>query len=201
MGTGWSDERVEGILEGGKKRAKHVDLYTSRYKYSSGEGDEQIEGVMGIVYTVLLFLFVVGVYYLASSFIHIFSYLDARVSNKFLLAQFVALGALLSGLGLYFLREHRRMLYALLEMAFALVTGGAAIYKLKEGDLSVWLALAASTYLVVRSLENMHKAGFTLIDTFNIYVGKHIFRRQVISPAATATPEETHDPVTKPNNS
>src|SRR6185503_17895425 len=37
-------------------------------------------------------------------------------------------------------------------------------------DLSIWLALAASTYLVVRSLENLHQANFRLIDSCNDYV-------------------------------
>jgi hypothetical protein len=156
------------------KRIKHIDTYSTD-TYSLGEGNEQIEGVMGVLYTIAFFAFLVGLYYLASKMFHIFTYLNESISNRLILAQFVALGTLVCGISLYFLREHRRMLYALLEMAFAIITGGATLSKLKDGDLSVWLALAAATYLVVRSLENMHKAGFTFIDTCNNYLGKHVF--------------------------
>jgi hypothetical protein len=81
------------------------------------------------------------------------------------------------------------MLYGLLELALAVVTGGAAISKVREGDLSVWLALAASMYLVVRSLDNMHQSGFKLIDTCNDYVGTRIFRRQKTLDVAAPTAE------------
>lgn len=180
--------------EGRRKRIDHVDAYALD-TYTSGEGKEQIEGVMGIIYTIVFFLFLVGVYYLVSSLFHLFTYLDAKIPNKFLLAQLVALGALISGVGLYLLREHRRMLYALLEMAVAIVTGGAAVYKVDEGDLSVWLALAASTYLVVRSLENMQKAGFKFTDKFNNYLGRLIFERQGSSGVGKAiTPGDGRKP-------
>jgi hypothetical protein len=154
----------------------HVDTYALD-TYVPGDGNEQIEGVQGIVYAIIFFVLLPLLYFSGSALFQIFSYLDARVSNKFLLAQLVALVSLVGGISLYFLREHKRMLYALLEMAFAIVTAGAAIYKLSDSNLNVWLALAASTYLVVRSLENMQKANFKLIDKCNVYVGEHVFRR------------------------
>jgi hypothetical protein len=150
---------------------------THRSSLFTGESDEPINDVM-ILYGLVFLAFLVGFYLLAAKLFHIFSILNASISNKFILAQLVALGTLVGGIGLYFLREHRRMLYALLEMAFAIITGGAAISRVAGGDLSVWLALGASVYLVVRSLENMHKAGFPLIAACNNYVGRHIFARQ-----------------------
>lgn len=153
----------------------HVDTYALD-THVAGDGREQIDGVRGIVYAIIFLVLLPVVYYLGSALFQIFSYLDARVSNKFLLAQFVALGSLVGGISLYFLREHQRMVYALLEIAFAIVTAGGAIYNFRQSNLGVWLALAASTYLVVRGLENMQKANFKLIDKCNIYVGEHIFR-------------------------
>jgi hypothetical protein len=70
---------------------------------------------------------------------HIFSYLKTIVPSEFILAQLVALGALIGGICLFFLREHKRMLYALLEIAVAIITGGTAISRLKDGDLYVWV--------------------------------------------------------------
>ena len=169
----------------------HVDKY-SLDTYVPGDGSEQIEGVRGIVYTIIFFVFLPIVYYLVSNWFQVFSYLDDRVSNKFVLSQIVALAALVGGTSLYFLREHKRMLYALLEMAFAIVTAGTAIYKLRESNLSVWLALAASTYLVVRSLENMQKANFKLIDKCNVYVGEYVFRlKETLVRDETVKREET----------
>jgi hypothetical protein len=165
--------------EGRNKRIEHIDTYS--IDTPTGEGEEQIAGLMGIVYTIAFFAFLGILYYLASGLFHIFTFLRAIAPNEFILAQVVALGALIGGICLFFLREHKRMLYALLEMAVAIITGGTAISRLKDGDLYVWLALLGSVYLVVRSLENMQKAGFTFINTCNDYVGQHIFARRTHS--------------------
>jgi hypothetical protein len=45
--------------EGRRKRNEHIDTY-SIDTYSIGEGDEQIEGVMGLLYTIVFFAFLVG---------------------------------------------------------------------------------------------------------------------------------------------
>lgn len=166
---------MKGYEEPAGDRRKRIER-THRSTLFTGETDEPIQGAM-ILYGIVFFAFLAGLYLLTPRLFHIFSSFNGHASNT-LLAQLMALGTLLGGISLYFLREHRRMLYALLEMAFAIITGGAAISRLNGGDLSVWLALAASTYLVVRSLDNMHKAGFTFIDTCNNYVGTHIFARQ-----------------------
>jgi hypothetical protein len=162
-------------------RSRHIPTHAD---------DEQIKGVMGIIYAITFLAFLGVLYYLANGLFHIFSYLSVIVPNEFVFAQLVALGALIGGICLFFLREHKRMLYALLELAVAIITGGTTISRLKDGDLYVWLALTASVYLVVRSLENMQKAGFTFINTCNDYVGQHIFARRTNS---VGTPEVIHE--------
>ena len=162
---------------------------SSRY-YPTAADEEPFRGLMGIVYAIGFGIALGVLYGLAHGLFHIFTYLNAIVPNEFVLAQLVALGALIGGVCLFFLREHKRLLYALLEMAVAIITGGTAISRLRDGDLYVWLALMASVYLVVRSLENMQKAGFTFINTCNDYVGQSLFARRTNS--VSTSDEVTH---------
>ena len=159
---------------GGYQRRRNEPIHSRSRYYQTHEGEEVFKGVMGIVYAIAFGIFLGVLYILVHVLFHIFTYLSAIVENEFILAQLAALGALIGGVCLFFLREHKRMLYALLEMAVAIITGGTAISRLKDGDLYVWLALMASVYLVVRSLENMQKAGFTFISTCNDYVGQFL---------------------------
>lgn len=89
----------------------------------------------------------------------LFSTLATSVENKMLLGLIGATIASAIGTALYFLRKNRRMLYAITEIAFAIATAWTAANRVTpEGDLSVWLAIGASTSLVVAGLENIQVA-------------------------------------------
>ena len=86
----------------------------------------------------------------------LFTTLNENIGNKSLLGAIVAASALVLGISLYLLRKHRRGVYALLEISFAIITAWTAIGKLStQGDLSVWLAFGGAAYLIVRGLDNL----------------------------------------------
>jgi len=127
------------------------------------EDEQQMEGLKALLYTLVFGAFLIAIYFLTTRLFHVFSILNEEIHDKFQLAQMGALGTLIAGVALFFLREHRRLFYAMLEISFALVTAGVAIGKVRtQGDLSVWIAVAASSYLVVRGMENMQKSGVTV---------------------------------------
>jgi hypothetical protein len=90
---------------------------------------------------------------------YIFSFLDDHIQNKYLLGAIGSFVTLLIGFSLYRLRERKLRIYALVEIAVALVTGWISITRIKvQGDLAIWVALAASAYITVRGLDNYQKA-------------------------------------------
>lgn len=120
---------------------------------------EDLSGIEALVRTVLLFVFIGIIFYATIVLPQLFTILDKNIPNKITLALIGAIGSLIVGLGLYYFREQKRMYYALLEIAFGIVTGGIGILRVStQGDLSVWLALSASAYLIVRGLDNLQKA-------------------------------------------
>jgi 2-polyprenyl-3-methyl-5-hydroxy-6-metoxy-1,4-benzoquinol methylase len=90
---------------------------------------------------------------------HFFSLLKGQVKNDALLAAICSGFTLLFGTGLFYLRKSKRKLYSILEIVFAMATIWVATIKLEvQGDLSVWLAIGASAYLMVRGLDNWYIA-------------------------------------------
>ncbi len=147
---------------------------------SAGVADEeQVQGIKAVALTCLFAIFLPGVYYLATWTFHLFSFLNERIQDKMLLGQLAAGSTLFVGIGLYVLRERRRMIYATLEIAFAVVTAALAVSKVKtQGDLGVWIAIAASAYLVVRGMENLQKSGITFGKTWNKFLTSPLIVRK-----------------------
>lgn len=151
---------TNSLKEGGKPpRTRNIvgDRYTT-YGHRS-ESDDALGGIVALGYIILFVAFIAVLAYLANTLPHLFTTLDRNVENKYLLALIGGLGSLLVGVSLYYFRERKRMQYALLEIAFGLVTGGVAILRVNtQGDLGVWVALSAAAYLVVRGMDNLQKA-------------------------------------------
>ena len=145
--------------EGGKPKTRSIigDRYVSYRHRHQTDGD--YEGIEAIGRIALFVAFLAIVFYLTRTLPRLFTILDRNISNKFILASIGAIGSFMVGLGLYYFRERKRMYYSLLEIALGIVTGAIGILRVNtQGNLSVWLALSASAYLVVRGLDNLHTA-------------------------------------------
>lgn len=89
----------------------------------------------------------------------IFSFLDRRLQNRYLLGAIGSLVALGIGFGFYRLRQRHRRIYALIEIAVAVVTAWASVNRISaQGDLATWVGLAASAYISVRGFDNYQLA-------------------------------------------
>lgn len=187
MGKGYEGSEAK------RKKAPHTfSIAASSYV----EEEYQTKGLTALLYTTVFVALMVGLVYSVPRLFHLFTILDEQIPDKFMLAQIGSLGTLFGGVCLFFLRERKRMLYATLEMAFAIVMGGTAISRVKyEGDLGVWLAVAASAYLIVRGMENIQKAGFSIAGSWNrILTSRLVVHQGAILTDAIATVDESPKP-------
>ena len=61
----------------------------------------------------------------------------------------------LVGLGLFFFKKYRQKMYGLGEIGFALAVGWSSMMQAQStNDMTSWITLLASAYLVVRGLSN-----------------------------------------------
>ena len=173
MGKGYESDK--------RRREARVPAGTSGLPASAGIPDKEIaESITALALTCLFAVLLLGVYNLAAWLFHLFSYLNDKIPDKVLLGQLTAMGTLFGGIALFVLRERRRAIYATLEIAFAVVTSGIAASKVRtQGDLSVWIAIAASCYLVVRGVENLQKSGITVSESWNRFLASLIVRKRI----------------------
>jgi hypothetical protein len=121
--------------------------------------DPNLERLLVLGKMLLAAIFGVATFALYRILPHLFTTLDANIQDKWLLGLLVGTGTLLAGFGLYYVRKHWRLQYALLEIAFAFTTAWVAMGRIHtQGDLGIWVALSASAYLVVRGLDNLKTA-------------------------------------------
>ena len=172
MGKGYEEDKV------GSGRIGSPHTFSVR-PGDAGENEQHMEGMKALLYTLVFGAFLVGIYFLTTRLFHVFSILNEEFPDKFQLGQLAALGTLIAGVALFFLRERWRLLYAILEISFAVVTAGVAIGKVRtQGDLSVWVAVAASAYLVVRGMENVQKSGVTISGAWTGFLKSPLISRR-----------------------
>jgi hypothetical protein len=150
------------IGAGGRKKSPDNSprpTWMDRYVGNSGGREFDDAGVLAVMSILFLAAFIFIIVFLLRTLPHLFSILDKNIQAKWVLGLIGATATTTVGVSLYCLRSRKRMLYALLEIAFAIVTGWTAIFRLtSQGDLGVWLALAAAAYLIVRGLDNWQQA-------------------------------------------
>jgi hypothetical protein len=152
-------------LQSGGRRKPSVRTNVSMDRFggkSGGRSDEAEvvgESFKAMGYIVLLIAFGFLIYYLAKTLPQLFTTLNKNIESKWVLGLIGASGASVVGLSLFYLRENKRLIYALLELGFAFATGWIAVGRVNtQDDLSVWTALGAAAYLVVRGMDNLTKA-------------------------------------------
>jgi fluoride ion exporter CrcB/FEX len=150
------------IGAGGRRKSGGTSpkaTWIDRYVGNSVSRDSDDEGTLAVIYILVFAAFIFIIIFLFRTLPHLFSILDKNIQEKWVLGFIGAISTTTVGVSLYYLRSRKRMLYALLELAFAIVTGWTAIFRLaSQGDLGVWLALGAASYLIVRGLDNWHQA-------------------------------------------
>lgn len=77
---------------------------------------------------------------------------------------------------LYVFREAKRMYYGLLELAFGLASTAHACQTASTKPFEVFLAMAASVYLIVRGLENYFKGRVEVTERTPSGISGNIFK-------------------------
>lgn len=158
------------------KKQKYIDTSTRTVNsdWDVDEEDQHMKGILGIFYLIFFIALVAGGYYVITNLFHLPKLLNQHIDKR-VLSMIGAVGVFVAGTILYFFRQHKRLLYAVVEIAFAIVTGGIAMRNAgTQEDLSVWIALVAAAYLVVRGMDNLQQGGFHPIDICNRFLSEHV---------------------------
>jgi hypothetical protein len=173
-----------------RARRKRIRVSTSGLGTDESYKEEDMEGVKALLIVVGMVAFGLALWYVTSKLSRIFTYLDHRFPDRVTLGIYVSLATLIAGALLFALREIKRRLYACIELMFALVTAGVAIGKLKtQGELAVWLALAASAYLVVRGLENLQRSGANVPTLWTEFLNSRLIKKRSAGEIVTGSDE------------
>ena len=140
-------------------------------------GDANVHGMRGIVLAALFAGVAYVGYHLATTAFHLFSLLGRTIHDNWILGEIGAVATVAVGTVLYLVREIKRFWYALAELVFAALTGGFAISRVgsqvgSQGDLGAWVALGASSYLVVRGLDNLKQSGVDVAARCRPFIDK-----------------------------